>query len=458
MRLSRLGVPSFYPVASKHADLPDATSQLIQPTYTPQPSEALSLHYPHRRLPDPHSATPLAKMNYPTTGGQYQATGEYATSCDFLYPFVDMQYVAANAKQTWPLSYPDTTYTTVAPVEARRPSTGSSSMSTPQLTASSGREASCSPISTYDETPSPRVDSIDYATVADGMQVYTAPAGTFGYEYADAYGILYADPALNGAAPIEYPTNTEYIPEYCSFQGAALQGCSLDLTGASAPTWPHELIGTEIQTCEQPLTEKELLSDWTVGQSHLYAQSLGQIAEPPSFASNVSTSQTLPAAATGELHHPRPQRGWLTSWQTAADFNAEEFLASLSRTTASQTTPCDTSALEDCNVMDQGDEDQFFNLDFGISDEMEGDWQIEGNASPGSIEEADPEFDSSSWTSAATAGVDIGQGIGLGFCNKMLSSDSILYQPVQFVNGSDTSWNSDSAGQYQLTALSPSFT
>ena len=61
-------------------------------------------------------------------------------------------------------------------------------------------------------------------------------------------------------------------------------------------------------------------------------------------------------------------------------------------------------------------------------------------------------------TSAAlSAGVDIGQGIGLGQSCGSLGSDSILYQPVQFADGSDTSWSSDLAGQYQYSALSPPY-
>ena len=58
---------------------------------------------------------------------------------------------------------------------------------------------------------------------------------------------------------------------------------------------------------------------------------------------------------------------------------------------------------------------------------------------------------------ALSAGVDIGQGIGLGQSCGSLGSDSILYQPVQFADGSDTSWSSGLAGQYQYSALSPPY-
>ena len=337
-------------------------------------------------------------------------------------------------------------------------------MSTPQLTASSGREASCSPLSAYDETPSPQVDSIDYATVADGREVYAASAAVFDCEYADAHGSMYGGPALNSAAPIGYPTPSEYIPDYRSFQGAALQGCSLDLTGSSAPTWPQDSIGTEMQRFGQQLTQNDFPSHWTAfyDQPHTYTQPLGQIAEPSSFAVNISASHTITAAATGEVHCPRPQRGWLTSWQTASDFDAEEFLASLSRNTTSQTTQLPTPTLDsDFDTMDQVDqmEDQLSSYaECDRTDEMEADWQMEGNASPGSIETENLEFDFANSSSAAlTAGVDIGQGIGLGQSCRTLGSDSILYQPVQFADGSDTSWSSDLAAQYQYSALSPSY-
>lgn len=334
-------------------------------------------------------------------------------------------------------------------------------MSTPQLTASSGREASCSPLSTYDETPSPKVDSIDYATVAGGTQVYTAPTAIFDWENGNIHGAQYSNPALNSAAPLQRPTHPEYDPEYWSFQGAALQGCSVDSNSSSAPMWPQESCGAPIQDLGQPLTAEESLLYWTAmyDQSHLCVQPLEQIPEPSSLAFDLPASQTTSTPDEAGIHHPRPKRGWLTHWQTATDFDAEEFLASLSRKSTSSATPPEPTFDDDINAMDQDDEgetdeDQSSYLDCDDSDEMDADWQIEGNASPETIESPDLFFDSATWSSSAVpAEVDIGQGIGLGFSSRTLGPDSILCQPVHFSDEADASWME---GLYQFSPLSPS--
>ncbi|KAI0692958.1 hypothetical protein BC835DRAFT_1097868 [Cytidiella melzeri] len=381
-------------------DFPDATSQRDQPTYTVRvtPPSILS--------PPP---SPAPNMNYPTIGQQYHPTQEdetYVTSCDFLYPFVDLQLAS---KESWVLHYgPDTPYTAFSGEEGR-PSTGCSSMSTPQLSASSAREASCSPLSTYDETPSPMDESINDSAIA-GTGVYAAPtAAMHSWEYPAAHDTLYGTATQNSVTYSGYPTP---LAQYWDYQGAALQGYP---QSSLAPTW-HQA------SCSAQIPGTELFPYWS--QSSEYAQPLEMVVEPSLFASDVQAPQAavITPTVTTELQHPRPQRNYVnTTWQNE-EFDAEQFLAGLSRPFS----PSSTTLVQ--SLVAESDGYEVVYPDYGTGNEVEANWETGGIANPCHIDQVG--LDAYSGPTAAPADIEIGQGIGLGSSTRTLGSNSILYKSV----------------------------
>lgn len=372
------------------------------------------------------------------------------TSCDFLYPYV--QFGATSPK--WAPSYADTAYVSCTS-EDRRPSTGPSSMSTPQLSASSEREASCSPLSAYDEAPSPRSGSISYPSIAGASQFNVAPSVIHDWEYLDANGAAYADIAFSAAeASVSHADQEDCLTQYWGYQGAALPGYVLGLDSAMA--WHLEPCGA--QEFRPPLSgailPPNLPSSLAVQSTAMLDPMTGQH-DPPSLLIEQQLSHFSSITPVPELQHPRPQRAFGPSWTTAPDFNAEEFLATDPKAPSPTRITPDSQRQAGLSGETEGQDagSECYESDGDVT--MDEDWDDDFDEDPNTEEAANQV---NIWA-ISPAAVEVGQGIGLGSLTRTLDSDSILYQPVatplRCPNDSILSWASI-VGPY-FSAVTPSF-
>lgn len=342
---------------------------------------------------------------------------------------------AASSSNAWMKAYPypDVSYATHAGEGSARPRAGSSSMSTPQLT-SSVRDASCSPLSAYDEVPSPKAESISHPSIADSTGFYMAPAGDSRCIQNDS--AAYAGFALNCG-----------VSQPWGYQGAVLSESFYGLDG-TAP-WPR--YEGHNQSCGQSLSYDPLPANWVFASPTELSLALGQA----TFASPTSSQPPAPsvtAVAVPELKHPRPQRAFVPSWQTAPDFDAEQFLTGGrgSRSHHVALSPRSQGAIESghhtaepLSGSDSGDD---------MDEDWDDDFDFDDLENPG--EEIDADL-----TARGPIDVDAGRSVGLGSSTWTLDSDSILYKPVatplRCLIDSDALWHSTMADAY--SAVTPSF-
>lgn len=326
-------------------------------------------------------------------------------------------------------------YAATAGESSTRPPTGSSSVSTPQLISYSARDASCSPLSVYDEVPSPKAGSISHPSVADGAGFYMAPASDSKFITTDS--AAYAGFAASCAS------------QPWGYQGAVLPEPIYGINGAA--TWSD--YRSLDQGCSHTLSRDACPDTWTLATSTELSMALVQSELPPPPSSQLPVHYCT-AVTVLELKHPRPQRAFRPTW-TAPDFDAESSLAveAQRRGTSSRevTPPYISQAV--LAVGQPADED-FDGSD--SEDDMDEDWDddLEFEENPG--DEINAEL-----TAHGPIDLDAGQGIGLGSSSWTLDSNSILYRPVatplRCPSGSDAMWPPSMVASHDCSAVTPSF-
>lgn len=314
-------------------------------------------------------------------------------------------------------------------------------MSTPQLTASSEREASCSPFSVYDEVPSPRADAISYPIIA---------GATTGFYAAPADDSKYIQPNTNCAAYADV-SSQDYLQGHWGYQGAVLPEPAFAFDDPAAWHFPNS---DPAQNGGRPLTCAGLPSNWTLEPSRDYFQEVPVDYAAPSFSTpSQPLAQLITPAAIPELQHPRPQRLYVPPWQTAVGFSADEFLTGASQRHGSSLQSI--SGFQDSDEISEEDED-YSGSEYGDDMDMDEDWEDGFEEDQGAVENGTDVL-----SFASTTDIDAGQGIGLGSSTRLLGSDSILYRsvatPLRCPDSPDFSWPSFIADSCEFSTITPSF-
>lgn len=266
-----------------------------------------------------------------------------------------------------------------------------------------------------------------------------APSGDSKYAHAD--NAAYADFALG------------YVPQPWAFEEAVFPESVYGLNGAA--TWQE--YDSLSQGCGQTLSCDTLPANWMLASPTELSMAFAQT--PALFASPSSQPPAHPvtAVAAPELQHPRPQRAFVPSWQTAPDFNAEHFLAGAAETRGESSRqdilPLGPQSSATLEAIEHTNED-FTGSDSG--DDLDEDWDDDLEFEENPSEEIDADS-----CAHGLADVDVGPGIGLGSSTWTLDSNSILYKPVatplRCPSRSNMLWPGSMADSCVYPAVTPSF-
>lgn len=298
------------------------------------------------------------------------------------------------------------TYAASTTAEQRRPSSCYSGLSTPGL---SWRDSSCSPLSAIEELPVAHAvpEAISFSAASQSQKVTSSPVAA-GFS---------CNPAALFASPDEAQARL------CSTYHIA-PGPAPALPAAHDPAaWSANMPSLSLSTALRQLDEQQALPMQGPSSSHL-----------PS-SSSASPLASAPAQMP-ELQHPKPFRPYVPPWQTATEFDVEEFVAAKDHASyqtvddqASHAGPSAIPSLGDGARLEQGESAGGYFCE--PEEEVDMDWDFEDQSTPpqeGYAWNYPPYASSSATAYAIASGTE--SWLGQQIVPQVLPPDALLYQPL----------------------------